>query len=165
MIAIDSLKIQELLPTSLSDTSRVWVYQAESKLSENEVALIAQACEKFIPAWKAHGTNLQADYRILFDRFVCLFVDESGQDATGCSIDSSVHFIQQLEKELGKSLMQRTQVIYLDEEGVMQEVEMKEMNGTINRETLVFNNLLTSLGEMKKAWLVPAKDSWHARVL
>ena len=165
MIAIDSLDIQELLPTSLSDSSRVWVYQAESKLSENEVALIAQACEQFIPAWKAHGTNLQADYRILFDRFVCLFVDESGQDATGCSIDSSVHFIQQLEKAVGKSLMQRTQVIYFDEEGVMQEVEMNEMSGTINGETLVFNNLITSLGEMKKGWLVPAKDSWHARML
>ena len=61
--------------------------------------------------------------------------------------------------------MQRTQVIYFDEEGVMQEVEMNEMSGTINGETLVFNNLITSLGEMKKGWLVPAKDSWHARML
>ena len=165
MIAIDTLAIQELLPASLTDSSRVWVYQAESKLSNNEVALVKQACEKFIPAWKAHGTNLQADYRILFDRFVCLFVDESGQDATGCSIDSSVHFIQQLEKALGKSLMQRTQVIYLNEDGVIQEKEMNEMGGTINGETLVFNNLVTSLGEMRKGWLVPAKDSWHARML
>jgi Zn-dependent metalloprotease len=165
MIAIDTLAIQELLPASLTDSSRVWVYQAESKLSNNEVALVKQACEKFIPAWKAHGTNLQADYRILFDRFVCLFVDESGQDATGCSIDSSVHFIQQLEKALGKSLMQRTQVIYLNEDGVIKEVEMNEMSGTINAETLVFNNLVTSLGEMRKGWLVQAKDSWHARML
>ncbi|MCZ4409244.1 ABC transporter ATPase [Cryomorphaceae bacterium 1068] len=165
MIAIDSLEIKELLPTSLSDSSRVWVYQAESNLSENEVALVKQACEQFIPAWKAHGTNLQADYRILFDRFICLFVDESGQDATGCSIDSSVHFIQQLEKSLGKSLMQRTQVIYFDENGELKEIEMNQMSGKINEDTLVLNNLITSLGEMRKGWLVPAKDSWHARML
>ena len=165
MIAIDSQKIEQLLPETLSDSSRVWVYQAESVLTNSEVALIKKACEQFIPAWKAHGTNLQADYRILFDRFLCLFVDESGQDATGCSIDSSVHFVQQLEKTLGKSMMQRTQVIFLDEEGEVHEVEMNEMSGRIDSETLVFNNLITSLGEMKKGWLVPAKDSWHARML
>lgn len=165
MIAIDSQKIDQLLPETLSDSSRVWVYQAESDLTNSEVALIKKACEKFIPAWKAHGTNLQADYRILFDRFLCLFVDESGQDATGCSIDSSVHFVQQLEKTLGKSLMQRTQVIFLDEEGEVLEVEMNEMSEIIQPETLVFNNLITTLGEMKKGWLVPAKNSWHARML
>lgn len=165
MIATNTFKVEELLPAGLSDSSRVWVYQAESNLSENEVALVKQACEQFIPAWKAHGTNLQADYRILFDRFVCLFVDESGQDATGCSIDSSVHFIQQLEKALGKSLMQRTQVIYFGESGEMQEIEMNQMSGTVKTDTLVFNNLITSLGEMRKGWLVPAKDSWHARML
>ncbi|MFT4772707.1 MAG: hypothetical protein ACI9D1_002746, partial [Cryomorphaceae bacterium] len=86
-------------------------------------------------------------------------------DATGCSIDSSVHFIQQLEKALGKSLMQRTQVIYFNESSEIQEVEMNQMSGVIIEETLVFNNLLTSLGEMRKGWLVPAKDSWHARML
>jgi hypothetical protein len=165
MIATNTSAIAELLPTTLSDSSRVWVYQAESNLSENEVALIKQACEQFIPAWKAHGTNLQADYRILFDRFVCLFVDESGQDATGCSIDSSVHFIQQLEKALGKSLMQRTQVIYFNEDSELQEIEMNQMSGTVKADTLVFNNLINSLGDMKKGWLVAAKDSWHARML
>jgi hypothetical protein len=165
MIATNTSAIAELLPTTLSDSSRVWVYQAESNLSENEVALIKQACEQFIPAWKAHGTNLQADYRILFDRFVCLFVDESGQDATGCSIDSSVHFIQQLEKALGKSLMQRTQVIYFNEDSELQELEMNQMSGTVKADTLVFNNLINSLGDMKKGWLVAAKDSWHARML
>jgi hypothetical protein len=165
MIAIDSFQIEELLPSSLSDSTRVWVYQAESNLTENEIAMIQNACEQFIPAWKAHGTNLQADYRILFDRFVCLFVDESGQDATGCSIDSSVHFIQQLEKTVGKSLMQRTQVIYFGENSEIQEIEMNQMSGTVNPDTLVFNNLVTSLGEMRKGWLVAAKDSWQGGMI
>lgn len=165
MIATDSATMEQLLPASLSDSSRVWVYQAESDFSENEIALIKQACEHFIPAWKAHGTDLQAAYRILFDRFICLFVDESGQNATGCSIDSSVHFIQQLEKKLNKGLMQRTRVIYLDENSRMKEVEMNEMEGVISSNTLVFNNLVTTLGDMKSNWLVPAKDSWQGRML
>ena len=164
MIATE-LNIENLLPTALSDSARVWIYQAESFLSVKEVEFIRKSCEQFIPAWQAHGKNLQADYRILFNRFVCLFVDESAQNATGCSIDSSVHFIQTLEKELGKSLMQRTQVIFLDDEKEMREVDMNAMSGVIDPETIVANNLIKTLGEMKSDWLIPAKDSWHARML
>jgi hypothetical protein len=165
MIATDALQIEKLLPESLSDEARVWIYQADSFLNTEEVELIRKACEQFVPAWQAHGKNLQADYRILFDRFICLFVDESAQNATGCSIDSSVHFIQKLEKELGKSLMQRTQVIYFDDENKLKEVDMNAMNGVIESETIVANNLVKTLGEMKSGWLIPAKDSWHARML
>jgi len=164
MMQTEALNIPDLLP-SLSDASRVWIYQAEEKLFEPEVVLIKQACEKFIPAWKAHGTNLEADYRVLFDRFICLFVDESGQNATGCSIDSSVHFIQELERALGKGLMQRTTVIFLNEDHQLKEVEMNEMNGVVHSDTLVFNNLISTLGEMKTKWLTPAKNSWHARMI
>jgi hypothetical protein len=164
MMQVEALNIPDLLP-NLSDASRVWIYQAETKLSEGDLVLIKQACEKFIPAWKAHGTNLEADYRILFDRFICLFVDESGQNATGCSIDSSVRFIQELERALGKGLMQRTTVIYLNDDHQLKEVEMNEMSGVVNADTLVFNNLVSALGEMKTKWLTPAKDSWHFRML
>jgi len=161
---ISDLEIAELLP-QLDDSSRVWIYQAESTLNEHEVNLIAKSCNQFIPAWKAHGKNLEADYRILFNRFICFFVDESGQDATGCSIDSSVHFIQQLERSLNKGLMQRTTAIFLDQDGLINEVEINEMKDKIDLSSLVFNNLVGNLGEMKTNWLVPARESWHARMI
>ncbi|MEM9053190.1 MAG: ABC transporter ATPase [Bacteroidota bacterium] len=164
MMTKTELDIAELLPR-LDDSSRVWIYQADGFLGAQEVSMIARACDQFIPAWKAHGKNLEADYRILFNRFICFFVDESGQDATGCSIDSSVHFVQELEKAVGKSLMQRTTTIYIDEEENLREVDMQNMVGTINSGTIVFNNLVTNLGEMKINWVIPARASWHARML
>lgn len=165
MIASELNHIKTLLPSSLSDTARVWIYQAEDFLSAKEIEYIQKACERFIPAWQAHGKNLKADYRVLYDRFICLFVDESAQNATGCSIDSSVHFIQKLEQELGKSLMQRTQVIYFDEDKRIHEIHMNLMSENIDADTIVANNLVKTLGEMKTSWLIPAKDSWHARML
>ena len=165
MIAQEKYNIANRLPENLSDESRVWIYQAESELTEKEVSLIQKACKSFVPAWQAHGKNLQADCRILFNRFLCLFVDESAQGATGCSIDSSVHFIQDLEKQLGKSLMMRTQVIFLDDEGQLNEVDMHDMPSRINSETPVFNNLVKTLGEMKTNWIIPAGQSWHSRML
>lgn len=158
------LNIAEMLP-QLDDSSRVWIYQSEDFLTSQEANMIARACDQFIPTWKAHGKNLQADYRLLFNRFICFFVDEADQDATGCSIDSSVHFIQQLEKALGKSLMQRTTAIYIDEDENLQEVDINNLRSKINSETIVFNNLVTSLGEMKSNWVIPAGSSWHSRML
>lgn len=165
MIVQEKFNIATRLPENLSDESRVWIYQAETELTESEVSFIQKACEAFVPAWQAHGKNLQADYRILFNRFLCFFVDESAQGATGCSIDSSVHFVQDLEKKLGKSLMTRTQVIYPDSEGLLKEVDMHQMSAEINSDTLVFNNLVKTLGEMKQNWILPAKESWHGRML
>ncbi len=159
------LNIETLLPVDLADETRVWIYQAESNLTEKEVHLIDQALKKFIPAWQAHGKNLKADFRILFNRFVCLFVDESAAGTTGCSIDSSVRFIQNLEKNIGKSLMQRTRVVFIDESDKIDEVEMNEMSGRISGSSLVFNNLVPTLGEMRSKWLTEARNSWHSRML
>jgi len=152
-------------PTKLSDESKVWVYQAERNLTEEEVSSIRRACEKFIPSWQAHGKNLLADYGVYFNRFLCLFVDETQAGATGCSIDRSVHFIQELERALGIGLMQRTRVIYLNEDGEIAEIEMTEMSDKISGSTTVFNNLLSTLGEMKDGWIGPASESWHAKMI
>jgi len=35
----------------------------------------------------------------------------------------------------------------------------------MDKDTLVFNNLVTTKGEMEKGWLVPISQSWQARLL
>ena len=52
----------------------------------------------------------------------------------------------------------------------IQTIEMNELSdlakkGQINSSTLVFNNLVKTMGEMEKAWILPAGESWHARLL
>lgn len=157
------------LPAELSPESRVWIYQAERELVQSEVDKMTQELGSFVRDWAAHGKNLQADFRVFFNRFICLFVDETGHGASGCSIDSSVHFIQNLEGKYGVQLMKRTQIAYLSDDAV-HTAEMNDFSdlgrtGQINDTTLVFNNLVKSLGEMEKEWIVPAGKSWHSRLL
>lgn len=157
------------LPRGLAAESKVWIYQAERELSNKEVAEMTALLNTFVSDWAAHGKNLQADFRIFFNRFICLFVDETGHGASGCSIDASVHFIQQLERTFSVQLMKRTQVAYLIDNEI-QTIEMNELSdlakkGQINSSTLVFNNLVKTMGEMEKAWILPAGESWHARLL
>ncbi|HBK83263.1 MAG TPA: ABC transporter ATPase, partial [Flavobacterium sp.] len=74
--------------------SKVWIYQANRKLTDAEVDEISNATQLFIEQWAAHGTSLEASYLIKYNRFIILAVNQDIQKATGCSIDSSVQFIQ-----------------------------------------------------------------------
>jgi len=157
------------LPSELSSEARVWIYQASRELNSSEVDKMTRELDTFVRDWAAHGKNLQADFRIFFNRFICLFVDETAHGASGCSIDSSVHFIQNLERKYGLQLMQRTQLAYMADDQIrtseMNEFSKLAESGKITSSTLVFNNLVKTKGEMEKAWIIPAGTSWHARLL
>lgn len=163
-------KIPFELPNKVGDVSKVWIYQSTRPFTETEVKAISQACAAFVTEWAAHGTQLTADYAILFNQFICLFVDESAYGASGCSIDSSVHFVQSLERKFSLELFTRTEVAYLNAKQELETIHMNDMEnakklGKISADTLVFNNLVTTKGEMKTNWIVPVSESWHARLI
>ena len=84
---------------SLPEESRIWIYQSNRKFSDEEIAEIENDLKSFIENWAAHGTSLEASYLLKYNRFIILAVNQEVQQATGCSIDSSVAFIQELEQK------------------------------------------------------------------
>ena len=96
----------------LSDTSRVWIYQASRSLSDQELLEIEEGLKSFIVDWTAHGSELTAGYEIKYKRFIILALDQTNASATGCSIDASVHFIQSLEKKYEIDLLDKMNVSY-----------------------------------------------------
>lgn len=168
MLSTKTLEIK--IKERISPNAKVWIYQASKQFTESESAKIDAACNTFVEDWSAHGNNLIADYQLFFNRFICLFVDETGFTASGCSIDSSVHFIKSLEKEYNISLLNRTDVAYLSQNGEVKLIDMHGLkeafdSGEISSETLVFNNLIRTREEMDKNWLIPISDSWQNRLL
>ena len=154
---------------SLSDHSRVWIYQSDRKLSEEETTQIKIKGNQFITEWAAHGVKLQAAFEVFYNLFIVLFVDESEVKASGCSIDSSVRFIKELELEFQIDLFNRLNIAY-KEGGEIEILPMSEFQralkeGRLTMNTLVFNNLLETKGEFLKKWEVPVKDSWHKQLM
>ena len=47
---------------TLPDDSRIWIYQANRTLTEDEVSEIETKLSKFIQEWTAHGANLNAGF-------------------------------------------------------------------------------------------------------
>ena len=151
----------------MPDQSRLWVYQADRKLTDAESESLKKAAEAFLAQWAAHGTALYSSFKILHEKFLVLAVDEGVNMASGCSIDSSVHFIKTLEQGLGLNFFDRTQVAFLINEQIfttdLKTIKSEIGNGKIDEETLTFNMQAQNLGEFNQNWLVPARDSWMKR--
>ena len=85
----------------LPDHSRIWIYQANRSFTDAELEEISADLSLFLQQWTAHGSQLKAGFEIRYKRFLVIGLDQSAASASGCSIDASVHFIQQLEKKYG----------------------------------------------------------------
>ena len=148
--------------------SRIWIYQADRKFSEKEEREIVIKSKVFLENWTSHNEHLKASFDIRYGIFLILMIDEKHASAGGCSIDKSVHFIKQLEKEYALNLLDRN-IFAFKEDGKVRLVRRAEFeklleSGTINDNTVVFNNLVQSLELLANAWEIPLRDSWHKQI-
>ena len=87
--------------------------------------------------------------------------------ATGCSIDSSVSFIQNLEKKYEVDLLDKMNVAFKQGEFITYKtlLDFKKLakEKAVSENTIVFNNLVNTIQEWNESWEVPAAESWHSR--
>lgn len=153
---------------SFSPQSRVWIYQSDRKFTSVEESEILNKLAAFTNQWKAHGNELLAKAEIRYGFFIILTVDESQADVTGCSIDSSVRLIKEIEQEYHVDLFNRFNIAYkVNGEVVVNSKEDFETLVNIKQvtpETIVFNNMVQNLAELDSKWEVPFQNSWHSTV-
>ncbi len=149
--------------------ARAWVYKAARDLGQAEQKLIRERGAAFTSTWAAHGAPLDACVDVLHDRFVVVAVDEVQAEASGCSIDKSVGFIKQLEQDLNLMLTDRM-VVVVEREGRVQSVRLQELpgllaEGLIGLDTIVFDDLVATVGDLRERFRVRLADSWMKRFL
>ena len=152
---------------SLPEDSRIWIYQSSRKFSDEEIAEIEKDLVEFITNWSAHGASLEASFQIKYNRFIILAVNQEVQAATGCSIDSSVVFIQNLEQKYEVDLLDKMNVAFKQGEFITYKtlLDFKKLakDKSVSRNTIVFNNLVNTIEEFNESWEIPASESWHSR--
>lgn len=151
------------------DTARIWIYQANPAFSTAILPQVQQDIQQFTQTWVSHSKELAAIGTIKHQRFIILMVDEALAGASGCSIDKSVHFIQQLEQKYKVNLFDRMTFTY-QLNGEVQAADRDTFSqlyqdGIINNDTLVFDNLIKTKGQLKTDWLKPLGESWHQRMV
>ena len=153
--------------SSLPETARIWIYQCNRSFTLDEIQEISNKLQTFLEGWTAHGANLNAAYEIRYKRFIVIGLDQNQQLASGCSIDNSVHFIQQLETTFKVDLLDKLNVSYKQGDYIAYKPlnEFKKMvkDKAVSKNTIVFNHLVQTKAEYLDFWEVPASESWHAR--
>jgi len=153
----------------LGQDARIWIYQADRSITREEQERIIESGAAFVERWTAHGKDLKGSVRILHDRFLVIGVDQSFNQASGCSIDASVHFVRQLEDELGIGLLDRSRVAFMQDQDVydapLNQLKSKIQDGHIQPDTITFNNHITTKSELEAAWQTPVHNSWLKRYL
>lgn len=148
---------------------RIWIYQANRILTSQEAVWLEKALKGLVAQWNSHGTDLAANAELRYNLFIILMVDDELTPASGCSIDSSVHFLKKVEEHLGITLFDRMNIAFRNAEGQISTVTRAEFeqllsSGQVNHNTPVFNNLIQDYRQLESAWEVPMHASWHVKV-
>ena len=154
--------------SSLPQTARIWIYQCNRSFTLDEIHEISNKLQTFLEGWTAHGADLKAAFEIRYKRFVVIGLDQNQQLASGCSIDASVHFIQQMETAFKVDLLDKLNVSYKQGDYIaykpLKEFKKMVKDKAVSKNTIVFNHLVQTKAEYLDFWEVPAVESWHARL-
>ena len=160
------LDYKSLIDQNLHADSRVWIYQANRIFSLNEALAIEVILNDFAEQWKSHGVHVKGAAYLFFGQFIILIADETATGVSGCSTDSSVRMIKDIEKQFGVNLFDRTTLAFVVEDKVqllpMTQLQYAVDNGFISGNTSYFNNLVNTKEELESRWILPLKDSWIA---
>ena len=161
-----NLEYKYLLDGSFDPSSRVWVYQCNRLFSLDEALEIEGLLKDFAANWKSHGTPVKGEAHLFFGQFIVLIADETAAGVSGCSTDSSVRLVKDIEQQFGVNMFDRTTLAFVIKDKVqllpLAQLQYAADNNFISGETLYFNNLVQTKEELENKWIIPVKDSWLA---
>ncbi|CAH0997247.1 hypothetical protein EMA8858_03378 [Emticicia aquatica] len=147
----------------IPQNARVWVYQVNRQLTDNEANTIESYLKPAVNQWAAHGASLLASAKVLYNRFVIIALDQSFNEASGCSIDASSRWFKELGEQLNIDFFDRSQAYFDNDEiktfSVFQSKKTIE-SGLISPDTIIFNNItIATLGDLANKWQIKAIDA------
>lgn len=153
---------------SLSKDSRVWIFQSIRVIDNTTIEKIKTKLKLFLDNWKSHQMNFKSSFEIRNNTFIIIAADESNL-VSGCSIDSLVNFIKELESLFDLQLTDKLHIKYIFND----EIQTKHLDDfkilcqslKKNQELIVFNNFVKNVFELNHNWNVDIRESWHKKYL
>jgi hypothetical protein len=159
-----NFNISEHLPEDFAPNSRVWIYQSDRIFFMQEALEMEGMLQQFVKEWKSHGTPVKGYANLFFGRFIILMADENATGVSGCSTDSSVRLIKEIEKKYNVSLMDRQMLTFYIKEKVeilpLSQLNYAVQNKFITSETLYFDNTILTKEALENKWITAACNTW-----
>jgi hypothetical protein len=162
------LDIQKHLPENFNADSKVWIYQSSRLFLISEALEIEEMLKGFVAQWKSHGAPVKGFANLFFGRFIVLMADETTTGVGGCSTDSSVHVIKEIERRFQVDMFNRQMLCFILNDKIEQlplsQIPYAIENNFINENTLYFDNTITSKKQLLAEWIAPAAHTWLKRM-
>jgi hypothetical protein len=153
-----------LLPGDFDGSSRVWIYQCSRLFTISEALWLEIQLEEFVNSWNSHGVPVKGYANLFFGQFIIFMADETAFGVSGCSTDSSVRLVKEIEQKFQVQLFDRLLLAFLIGEKVqllpLSQLSFAIENQFITGDTLYFNNTVQTKKEMEENWLVSVRMSW-----
>ena len=163
------LNYKELLPEHFTDDSRVWIYQCNRLFTISEVLHVEDMLNEFVKEWHSHGTPVKGFATVFFGQFIILIADETASGVSGCSTDSSVRLIKEIEKKFSVNLFDRQLLAFIIKDKIqllpLSQLNYAIENNFIDESTLYFNNTVANKSALENDWIIPVKKSWLSKKL
>lgn len=160
------LNYQSFIPEDFHPSSRVWVYQSSRLFFISEALELESILKNFTDNWLSHGTPVKGYANLIFGQFVIFMADETATGVSGCSTDSSVRVVKEIEERFKVSMFDRQQLAFVVKDKIqlipLPQFNYAIENGFIETDTLYFNNLVATKKELLENWLIPVNQSWLA---
>lgn len=161
-------KVRQSPLNDFAQKSPLWIYASDRVFNEDETLHIKNAIKQFTNSWLSHGQKVKPYGDLLFNRFIVLSADSNYTIPSGCSIDSSVHFVKEIEKHFGVDLFNRLNVFWITDEdqitlSTYHELPEKVEKGLFGKNNLIFDMTVRSSGDFVNSWIKPAGESWLNR--
>ena len=161
-----NFNIAEHLPEDFSANSRVWIYQSNRIFFMQEALDMEPMLQDFVAQWKSHGTPVKGFANLFFGRFIVLMADENATGVSGCSTDSSVRLVKEIEKKYNVNLFDRQMLTFYIKEKVellpLLQLKYAIENKFITEDTLYFDNTVLTKEALENNWIAPVKNTWLA---
>ncbi len=145
--------------TEFPDDSRVWLYQTNRPLTDDEIKLVNNKMAVFIKEWAAHGNQLWGNATVINPYFVVVAVNDKLTPPSGCSIDATAHKLKEIGQLLDIDFFTRMKVTYKIN-GVLEQIEFNELSNLDSKEDLlILDPLISTLGELRAEWPKKLADS------
>lgn len=154
---------------TLPDHSRLWIYQADRKITPPESSIISDTLHSFIDSWLVHGHPMTAGFTIRANHFVIIGADEMVNAASGCSIDKAVRQMTEIGSTLGIDWFNRNNIAF-EFDGSVKLLQLKNLKRCLednewSASTNVFDNTISTKSHLENKWIVPAGNTWLNRYL
>lgn len=161
-----NINFQDMIPADFDNNSRVWVYQSNRKFTVKEAVQIEELLLNFSSEWNSHGSLVKGYANLFFGQFIIVMADETNTKVGGCSTDSIIRLIKNIEKDFHVHLLDRQLLAFIVKERIqllaLEEVNYSIESDFITPDTLYFNNTILTKKDLLNHWIIPVKDSWLA---